>query len=87
MTVSSSTTLSIYNTILGVEAAAGGNVGDKNCEVHKQTTEMSQMDKEHKTVTWGVSNTHAGHDVVQEHNMTQVNMSYIEAVKKWMVRS
>ena len=70
-----------------VSVASKECVGDNNCEVHEQTTEMSQTDKESKTVSWGVSNTRAGHDVVQQHNMTQVKMSYVEAVKKRMVRS
>ena len=54
--------------------------------MHEQPTEMSQTDKEHKTVSWGLSDTRAAHDVVQEHNMAQVRMSYADAVKKQTVR-
>ena len=60
--------------------------GDSKCEVHEQQTEMSQTDKKQKTVSWGLSDERAAHEVVQEHNMTQVRMSYADVVKRQTVR-
>ena len=69
-----------------VSVASKERVGDSKCEVHEQPTEMSQTDKESKTVSWGLSEERAAHDVVQEHSMAQAVMSYADAVKKQTVR-